>query len=344
MHRNRELDFMRFVGISAIILAHVEPPSIVFQLRNFDVPLIVIAAAVSYKKYSSQARLTWKRYIYYRFVRLVFSTWLFLFIYNAISFLIESSYSLSAKSIALQLFLIGGTDVGVWIVRILFVIAVFAPVIDTVQLKLNSDAEFMVFFLVCLLFLEFGDDILLSLLSAKYYNYAQVLILTNIGYCLVFLFGLRIHRFTGEQIKNQIIFWGSLFVLYALAYSNNCEGFTVTQQYKYPPRIYYISYAIMVTLCFYYLMYFTKRFSNVSYSKAIQFIGSSTLWIYFWHWVFLLVFNSHIRKWPFWGKYLTIYICSVVTVYLQFFVIRKAIKLMKPSMKVKIFIEKMLTG
>jgi hypothetical protein len=40
--RNTNIDFLKFIGISCIILAHVDTPRIIFQARNFDVSLIIL--------------------------------------------------------------------------------------------------------------------------------------------------------------------------------------------------------------------------------------------------------------------------------------------------------------
>ncbi|SFK21637.1 hypothetical protein SAMN04488079_106193 [Methylophaga sulfidovorans] len=46
--RDHRIDLLRFIGLSMIIFAHVGPPSILFQLRNFDVPLMVLISGMSY--------------------------------------------------------------------------------------------------------------------------------------------------------------------------------------------------------------------------------------------------------------------------------------------------------
>lgn len=42
--RDLYIDFLRFIGISLIILAHVEAPSGITQFRSFDVPLMVFSS------------------------------------------------------------------------------------------------------------------------------------------------------------------------------------------------------------------------------------------------------------------------------------------------------------
>jgi fucose 4-O-acetylase-like acetyltransferase len=46
--RVKSVDFLRFLGLSLIILAHVTPQGLVFQIRNFDVPLMVFISGVSF--------------------------------------------------------------------------------------------------------------------------------------------------------------------------------------------------------------------------------------------------------------------------------------------------------
>ena len=74
--RDLRIDFLKFVGLVMIILAHSGPPGGIFQLRNFDVPLMVFCSGfvfsygVSYSGYLS--------YVMARLQRLVIPVWFFL--------------------------------------------------------------------------------------------------------------------------------------------------------------------------------------------------------------------------------------------------------------------------
>ncbi|HUH66764.1 MAG TPA: hypothetical protein VLZ07_10065, partial [Syntrophales bacterium] len=47
--RDEKIDILRFIGLAMVILSHVRPqPSIILQLRNFDVPLLVWVSAASF--------------------------------------------------------------------------------------------------------------------------------------------------------------------------------------------------------------------------------------------------------------------------------------------------------
>lgn len=48
MQRNMTIDVMRVMGLLLIILAHVNPPGILFQFRTFDVPMMIFVSGVSF--------------------------------------------------------------------------------------------------------------------------------------------------------------------------------------------------------------------------------------------------------------------------------------------------------
>ncbi|HID69714.1 MAG TPA: acyltransferase, partial [Desulfobacterales bacterium] len=124
--RNTNLDFLRFIAISCIILAHMGIPTIIFQARNFDVPLMVLLSGISFSLYSSKSYSSYPSYLYSRFIRLIIPTWIFLVFYNSMIWAgnndIPSTYNL-----CLQFSLIGGSDIGIWIIRIFFSMAIIAP-------------------------------------------------------------------------------------------------------------------------------------------------------------------------------------------------------------------------
>ena len=52
MTRNYTYDLLKVIALICILLAHVNPPGVIFQLRNFDVPLmILISVWLSYTRY-----------------------------------------------------------------------------------------------------------------------------------------------------------------------------------------------------------------------------------------------------------------------------------------------------
>ena len=79
--RNYALDILKVIALMAIMLAHVSPSGFIFQLRNFDVPLmIMISVWLSLRTIKSE-KFKYSKYIYSRAKRLIVPTWIFLTIY-----------------------------------------------------------------------------------------------------------------------------------------------------------------------------------------------------------------------------------------------------------------------
>jgi len=73
--RNERIDFLRFLGLCMIILAHVDPSDGLFQLRNFDVPLMVLISGVSFGlSYKGEP---YGSYVWKRVKRLLLPVWIF---------------------------------------------------------------------------------------------------------------------------------------------------------------------------------------------------------------------------------------------------------------------------
>ena len=75
--RDGRIDFLRALGLLLIMLAHVDPPEWLFELRGFDVVLMVLLNALSFRA-SGGARGSWGGYVARRFRRLIVPTWCFL--------------------------------------------------------------------------------------------------------------------------------------------------------------------------------------------------------------------------------------------------------------------------
>ena len=84
--RDKKIDILRFIAMLCIILAHSQPNTFIFQIRNFDVPLIIILMGASF--YISRKEIGFMDYVKKRFKRLVLPTWKFLTFFLAVLFLI----------------------------------------------------------------------------------------------------------------------------------------------------------------------------------------------------------------------------------------------------------------
>ena len=76
-NRMEYIDFLKFIGLTCIIIAHVNPPEWLFFLRNFDVPLMVVVSAILGQKSFQKQKRKNSHYIEFymnRIKRLVFPT------------------------------------------------------------------------------------------------------------------------------------------------------------------------------------------------------------------------------------------------------------------------------
>lgn len=72
--RNYVLDVLKVIALLGIILAHVNPGGLVFQLRNFDVPLMIIISVCLSLKTINRENFKYGKYIYSRVRRLIIPT------------------------------------------------------------------------------------------------------------------------------------------------------------------------------------------------------------------------------------------------------------------------------
>lgn len=61
------IDFLKFIGLTGIIIAHVGSPSWAMMLRSFDVPFMVVLSSIlgekSFHKYENSGKSSARHYI-----------------------------------------------------------------------------------------------------------------------------------------------------------------------------------------------------------------------------------------------------------------------------------------
>lgn len=82
--RDNKIDFIKFIGLSLIILAHVHPPFVLFQIRCFDVPLMLFASGLAF---SGKSIDNYIKFVLPRTKRLICPLYVFLSVYFAILFI-----------------------------------------------------------------------------------------------------------------------------------------------------------------------------------------------------------------------------------------------------------------
>ncbi|HFS2505823.1 TPA: acyltransferase family protein, partial [Escherichia coli] len=88
MERSFRLDLMRLLGLLLIIFAHIGPPNALFQIRTFDVPMMIFVSGVAYY-ISSPSFFSWKIYYIKRVSRLLFPVWCFFALFYGVVYLFD---------------------------------------------------------------------------------------------------------------------------------------------------------------------------------------------------------------------------------------------------------------
>lgn len=320
MQRNIIIDAMRVLGLLLIILAHVQPPSFIFQLRTFDVPMMIFVSGMAYY-YSGKSNIKLWQYSLSRFKRLVFPVWIFLVFFFLSIFIFEpvGFVDLLMLKTIVSTFLLGGFGY-VWIIKVFLIIAICSPVfVRFIKYKSGYALTFitLAMLLVSLLVLnvsyEFNNKYLLHFLSD--------IIFPATVYGTVFMIGYKV---LGLTTKEKLFIFFSYLIAFAVCvifYHHMMGKFSGPQYFKYPPSLFYIAYSLIATFI---VMWFFERF--LPFKKLpfiIGFMSSNTIWIYLWHIPVVEYFRRYDVPFNFVLKYFIAVFFSVVVTLIQVYLIKK---------------------
>ncbi|WP_370979338.1 acyltransferase family protein [Agaribacterium sp. ZY112] len=314
--RDLRIDALRFIGLALIILAHVYPDTLVFNLRNFDVPLMVLVSGMSFAlSYRLEAYGT---YVWKRIKRLLVPVWLFLsgyFLYRAV--LSPSAADFDRALIIPHFLLQHGNGVGyVWIIRVFLLVALVAPFIYKLHKSVASDKRF--FLIVGLAFAAyellryFTRPYLYSGVSGDIADYLYYLI----PYALLFAIGLRFPSLNAAGRWCLFLCGFIIFVVVGGLLSFQAGEYVATQAYKYPPSFYYFSYALWVCCLLWPLLpNLLTLIERCKLRPLLIFVASNSIWIYLWHICYLFLpvyeFNTFVR----WALVFSLSTCTMLIQY-----------------------------
>lgn len=317
--RSFPLDVLRSVGLFCVIFAHVNPPNVLFQLRNFDVPLMVIISGFLFGNNELGKQFNLLDYLKKRFLRLIVPVWVFLALYFLCYFVsclfLHIRFPFSILTIGSTFALWSGIGY-VWIIRVFFSVAVLGPLF--VNKLMNKDNKFVLFLLFYVLYelTFFIFNLYIPLGGIK--TLATGLLFNTMGYLLIFTLGVIFYKH--QQLLNKMSFkplifcFVILFMAEILTYVKSGDIIDF-QYYKYPPRTLYLFYSLLISLVAIKYHYLFNKISNTFFINIISFIGSSTLWIYLWHIPFIIYFNTiHIS---FFYEYCIVLLCCTLLTFLQ---------------------------
>ena len=275
MNRIKSIDFLKWIGLTGIILAHVGPPEWIMMLRNFDVPLMVILSGVlaqhSFNRFSKDGKSV-KGFFIHRAKRLVIPAWIFLVIYFGICFVLGEP----GREISYYFYSFCFTRYGigyVWIILIYLYGMILTPAID--NNKPSTKTIVFVLGIYCLYesayFLGIGTEN--KFVDSTFYYIVPYGVITYIGYY---------YKTMAKSVKNLICALSWLFfILSASYYYIQHGGVQLVSIAKYPPRLYYLSYGLAWSSM---LLWISEERDAKIYNNAfVEFVGSHTMWIYLWH-------------------------------------------------------------
>lgn len=304
--RNNVYDFLKFIGLSAIILAHVNPPSIIMMVRSFDVPLMVFMSALlarfSYEKKNGIDRQPIK-YVISRAKRLVFPTWIFLTLYFLTLFIITRK----VERIGFYIASYDLTQYGfgyVWIILIYLYVSILVPVFHKCSFSLRCIAIVVLIYCIYELSYCFQIGIQNKIVETTFYYIIPYGTVAFIGYNYPSIKSKK--RCTIFALSSILFVF--LFIYYWII---NGEP-QLVKIAKYPPRIYYLSYGIMCSFAFLMLCEkFPKKWFGNSF---FTYVSSHSMWIYLWHILWLVIYEKLGLPYIWYIKYLVVYLGAIITV------------------------------
>lgn len=315
MKRDLYIDFLRFIGLSFIILVHVNPPVNVAQVRCFDVPLMLFVSGLTA---SSSRHYRYVDYVTNRTKRLIIPVWMFLAAYLPILYFVQFKFLpeqyLTGEMIVRSFLLLDNSIGYVWIIRIFLIVMLATPFI----LKLNNRIEnirLFVFVIVAAVFALEGIHLIgVQCDKESVASFVVVdIIQYGIAYSIPFMLGVRCRNAEKKEQHKLLAFVIVVFTV-SLVYYVFSYGLPIriTPNFKTPPHSYYIVYGCFVSVV---LWQMKTKISKWLTNKYFILLGQNTIWIYLWHMPLALVSNRISDSWTI--RYIFVYGCAIFIFMIQ---------------------------
>lgn len=306
--RDISIDVLRFVGLSLIILAHSAPPDTIFNLRTFDVPLMLFVSGLTLfnkkPKFSSKVLL-------HRVLRLALPVYIFMTIYFILAVAIQSkgiNLNVTNDDIVGTYFFLAGY---VWIIRVFIIVGLLTPMLLYIRDHCSALAVYgiSIITIVALDVLISNGVLINNIIVNKYVYY-------GVGYSVPFLIALKFPQLTLRQQIGTIVIFAILLFACALFYIKPLgleDNLIIFDRFKYPPQAYYLLYGIVGTIIMYMVIVKMKLYK---YLEIFSFIGCNTIWIFLYH-IPIIQVLAKFTNWAWSVKYIVTYALATVLCYIQ---------------------------
>lgn len=306
--RDCYIDFLRFLGLSLIILAHINAPLTITQIRCFDVPLMVFVSGMSFKTISTD----YLTYVKKRFIRLYKPVAIFLTVFFGTIYLFKvagfSIIPISEDIILGSYLLLQEPSIGfVWIIRVFILIAFIAPFCSKILKSINFTQIILLIFgiiiaqtVLCWASIDLINETIFNFLIVDCIYYA-------VGYSIFFCAGILAKR---NIVKFHIwLILGLCFLLISVA--SSYPNFDISA-HKYPPTGTFLFYGMAGCALIYSAKpILLKLISSKLIYGIIRYISINSIWIYLWHIPFVFLINHYINQESIWSiRWLIVYVLA----------------------------------
>ncbi|HEX6703522.1 MAG TPA: acyltransferase [Albitalea sp.] len=291
--RNRAIDLLRCMGALAVMIAHADPPDWLFQLRNFGTPLLIVVSALSAAVVYRDRPLHPGPFLRRRLYKLTVPPWLFLSVFfgavMAYAHLRHKPFPFTPHEVLTSYALNSGIGY-VWIFKVYITIALLTPL----MMRFKAHASEATYF-GTLAALYLGYELLNVVVNARIHD-SDVLyfiddnLMVLAPYAVLFAYGLELERLTDRQVAAIAAAALLVFVLMAGTKFVQTGHLIATQQYKYPPTLYYLSYALFCVNALYLLS--RRSWTARLPQGVIVWMSTHLLWIYLWHIMAIFVWDN----------------------------------------------------
>ncbi len=285
-NRNIKFDLIRFSGVLIIMIAHSSPPDWLYQLRNFGTPLLILGSALTYSFIYKNRAINKKEFLEKRLKRLIIPLWLFLtffFVFFGIaSLILQQNYPFSTMTIVNSYNLFSGIGF-VWIFKVYIILALITPFGLKLCYSTISNRRYFITLILIYLFYEIAMHLFFNKIPDNLKEVVSQFFLVIIPYSSLYFYGLRLHTLSHKTLI--IVIGISLLLFTVLAIQKYLEfgKFIPTQDYKYPPTLYYLSYAFFCINLIYLLVTKYINLTNSKVKDLVIWLSTNSLWIYLWH-------------------------------------------------------------
>lgn len=316
--RDTAIDLMRFIGITMIIIAHAEPGDPWFQLRTFDVPMMLFISGLSY---SGRQISGWGKFVWKRTKRLLVPLYIFLTAYFIATFIVckinGTPWFTTDKVIGTCLLKLNPSIGFTWIFRIFLIVMLLTPPLLKLESAVRNNIAFMGM-LAGLLLIQTGLILWFKPLHLGWF--VRDWVLYAVGYSVMFLLGARMRKLNGKSLWITCGTIVTAMAIYAFAMEKITGSWLQMQADKYPPGAYFLLWGACISS----MLWATRKWwKPLIDNRLTVFIGQNTNWLYLWHMPVAVPFLSSHPDINVWLKITLLYLPALLLCLLQASIVKR---------------------